>query len=62
MKQNNWVKVSDRLPPQNKIVRTKIDEGVRVRDEAKLIRKESLWWLPDESMYVYFTPTHWLDE
>ena len=58
----NWIKVSDRLPPQNNIVRTKIDEDGRVSNESKLIRKGTLWWLPDEAIYVYFTPTHWLDE
>ena len=58
----NWIKVSDRLPPENKIVPTKIDEGGNVRNKAKLVRKGTLWWLPDESIYVYFTPTHWLDE
>jgi hypothetical protein len=24
-----------------------------------LKRRGNLWWLPDDSMYVYFTPTHW---
>jgi len=62
MKQNNWVKVSDRLPPQNKIVRTKIDEEGRVRNESRLMLKGTIWWTPDESVYVYFIPTHWLDE
>jgi len=62
MPKENWVKVSHRLPPENKIVRTKMDEDGRVMDESKLIRKGTLWWLPDESIYVYFTPTHWLDE
>jgi len=50
------------LPPQNKIVRTKIDEEGNVRNESRLMLKGTIWWTPDESIYVYFIPTHWLDE
>lgn len=41
-------------------------EGVKVlasmgpsKQAQELIRKGYLWWLPDMSMYVYYTPTHW---
>lgn len=38
---------------------TKIDDECGVRNEQTLIRKGNLWFFPDESMYVYYTPTHW---
>jgi hypothetical protein len=28
-------------------------------DERELVYKDNLWWLPDMSMYVYFTPVYW---
>ena len=28
-------------------------------DERELIFENGLWWLPDRSMYVYFTPKYW---
>ena len=53
-------KITDREPPQNKVIMTKIvDENGAVRNEQPLVRKGRFWWLPDMSMYVYFTPTHW---
>ena len=62
MPKGNWIKVSDRLPPENKIVKTKVHKYGMVSNESKLVRKGSLWWLPNKSIFVYFTPTHWLDE
>ncbi|WP_225784496.1 hypothetical protein [Xenophilus sp. Marseille-Q4582] len=38
---------------------TKIDEGGSVRNEQRLKRQGRLWYFPDGSMYVYYTPTHW---
>lgn len=46
--------------PENVVVNTKIDDKDGVRNEQKLIRKGSLWFFPDMSMYVYYQPTHWL--
>lgn len=54
----NWKKVSEELPPQNVLVKTKIDEGIASRNFQKLKRIANLWFLPD-GMYVYYTPTHW---
>lgn len=62
MKKENWIKVSDRLPTENKSVKTKIDTDGIIRNEGYLVRKGTLWWLPDEAIYAYFPPTHWLDE
>lgn len=45
--------------PENQIVMTKIDDGNGCRNEAPLIRHGNLWYFPDESMYVYYRPTHW---
>lgn len=56
---NDWIRVSDRLPTENKVVDTIIDDGKFIRNMQKLKRKGNLWYLPDGSMYVYYTPTHW---
>lgn len=47
--------------PADEVVMTKIDDADSVRNVQKLRRysNSSLWWLPDGSMYVYYTPTHW---
>ena len=54
-----WIKLTDMLPPEGKVVNTKIDDGGSVRNEQFLIRKGNLWWTTDLNMYVYYTPTHW---
>lgn len=48
-----------RSAPENVLVRTKIDDDQGLRNEQPLKRRGGLWWLPDGSMYVYYTPTHW---
>lgn len=45
--------------PEGVEVNTKLMDGMGSRNEQKLKRKGSLWWFPDGSMYVYYTPTHW---
>ncbi len=45
--------------PEGMVVDTKIDDGQGVRNQQKLQRKGRLWFYPDMSMYVYYTPTHW---
>jgi hypothetical protein len=45
--------------PENEVVATKIEDALGTRNWQLLIRKGRLWFLPDESMYVYYTPTHW---
>jgi hypothetical protein len=54
-----WIKCLDRLPPEGVSVLTKIDDADGERNEQRLKRRKNLWWFPDESMYVYYTPTHW---
>lgn len=56
---NEWVSVNDDLPPENKIVMTKIDDINGCRNEQLLKRMGKLWFSPDGSIYVYYTPTHW---
>jgi hypothetical protein len=41
---------------------TKIDDERGVRNEQTLKRQGRLWFYPDDSMYVYYTPTHWKRE
>lgn len=54
-----WISTSEQLPPENQIVDTKIDDEKGVRNEQELVYSHNLWFLPDKSMYVYYTPTHW---
>ena len=54
-----WKKISEEQPPVGKVVKTKIDDSEGIRNEQELIFEKNLWWLPDHSMYVYYTPTHW---
>ena len=58
-----WIPISSYLPERGKVVETKIDDekGERNVQLLKLHKSEgsSLWFFPDDSMYVYYTPTHW---
>jgi hypothetical protein len=55
----NWTSVKTTLPPEGTIVETKIEDSAGERNIQKLIRKGNLYWFTDDSMYVYYTPTHW---
>ncbi|SDR17331.1 DUF551 domain-containing protein [Paraburkholderia tuberum] len=48
-----------RSAPENVEILTKIDDSAGARNEQTLRRRGNLWFLPDDSMYVYYTPTHW---
>lgn len=54
-----WIKVKEKLPPENLIVETKIDDEKGCRNQQKLYRYKNLWVLPHNRMYLYYTPTHW---
>lgn len=56
---SDWKKISEQLPPEETVVETKIDDGNGCRNVQKLKRRGRLWFFPDDSMYVYYTPTHW---
>lgn len=45
--------------PSDEVVITKIDDEHGERNVQKLKRQGNLWWFPDMTMYVYYTPTHW---
>jgi hypothetical protein len=59
----DWRPIS--TAPLNTVVVTKIDDGKGPRNEGLLKATQRspehrvMWWLPDGSMYVYYTPTHW---
>lgn len=55
----NWTATKTELPPEGFTVLTKIDDDKGVRNEQSLKRRGSLWFVPDDSMYVYYSPTHW---
>jgi len=51
-----WIKVAEgSLPEHQKVVEVLSPGGER----SQLRFDSGMWWLPDGSMYVYFTPTHW---
>lgn len=45
--------------PEGEVVMTAIIDKTEQRNTADLVRKGRLWFFPDMSMYVYYTPTHW---
>ena len=57
----NWKMIATNPPPRNVVVMTKIDDtrGPRNEQPLKLHATGNLWFVPDGSTYVYYTPTHW---
>jgi len=53
----NWQPIE--TAPMNEIIWTKIHDEAGERNVARLYRNSNLWFFPDSSMYVYYTPTHW---
>lgn len=49
-----WVTTADRLPLEGVTVECKNGDIVQT-----LVYERNLWWFPDRSMYVYFTPKAW---
>ena len=54
-----WVPTIRALPDEGVVVWTKLDDSNGLRNEQKLKRYGRLWYLSDDSMCVYYTPTHW---
>ena len=54
-----WKLITEENPPKGRVIKTKIDDANGVRNEQELKWDGRLWWIPDGSMYVYYTPTHW---
>lgn len=59
MNYNSWIPCLRRLPPDGLEVETKIDDDKGCRNVTTLKYHRNLWWFPDMSMYVYYSPTHW---
>jgi hypothetical protein len=57
--QAEWTLITSGSPPEGVTVETKIDDGEGCRNVRTLKRKGRLWFYPDASGYVYYTPTHW---
>lgn len=57
-----WFKISEVRPPENVIVKTKIDDSNGERNIQNLILIKNLWWFDDKSMYIYYSPTHWANK
>lgn len=54
----DWIATDTAVPPQGIIVKT-MDSSGRVQP---LKREGRLWFLPDGSTYVYYTPIFWKHE
>lgn len=54
-----WKRCRNELPSDGEVVSTKIHDDSGPRNEQLLKRQGRLWFFPDGSMYVYYTPTHW---
>lgn len=54
-----WISTREEKPKEGQIVPTKIDDGQGLRNQGLLKWQSGRWFLPDGSMYVYYTPTHW---
>jgi hypothetical protein len=56
---DQWLAITDISPTEGQIVETKIDDANGSRNVALLVRRGNLWYFADESMYVYYSPTHY---
>jgi hypothetical protein len=54
---NDWEKINS--APEGEVVETVISDIGGERNKQLLKRQGRLWFFPDDSMYVYYTPTHW---
>ncbi len=60
---SKWKRVSNELPPEGVVVKTKIHDVQGTRNEQSLkLGPNGLWFVPDGKMYVYYEPTHWSEE
>jgi hypothetical protein len=55
----DWIRTDERLPENSVIVETKISDRDGTRNVRKLKRGGDLWFYPDCTAFVYYTPTHW---
>lgn len=57
MKADGWQSIES--APEGVEVETRIADAAGERNVQSLVRRGRLWFFPDMSMYVYYTPTHW---
>lgn len=50
-----WTPCTSNLPPDDVVVDTISEGGI----QQHLKRSGRLWFVPDGTMYAYYTPTHW---
>lgn len=50
---SDWISCVFDMPPEGQVVEVQNNDG------AKLVYENGLWWFPDRSMYVYYTPQYW---
>lgn len=55
MSSSEWTPTTSALPPEGASVEVITPGG----DQRPLVFSRGLWFLPDKSMYCYFTPTFW---
>ena len=58
----DWIETEDQLPKEGIEIDTKIDDYLGIRNVHTLKYSRGLWWFPDMSMYIYYTPTHWKEK
>lgn len=57
---HDWRRCVDEPAPEGVMVNTKIDDTKGCRNEQTMCRFGRLWFMDEkQSMYVYYTPTHW---
>lgn len=52
-----WKSISS--APEGVVVMTRINDEHGIRNVQSLKRRGRLWFVPDDSMYVYYSPTEW---
>lgn len=60
MDKGKWVSTQQEKPKEGEKVETMIADEHGVRNQCKLKYHSGRWWT--DSMYTYYTPTHWLKE
>ncbi len=55
MSTTTWTRTSEQRPTEGARCEVITESG----DQRTLVFASNLWWLPDMSMYVYFTPEFW---
>lgn len=45
--------------PDGEVVWTRVGETYEERNVQQLKRSGRMWFVPDGSTYVYYSPTHW---